>query len=111
MQLSQFDKDATLDEDGKVSVSGAVAAETDEHGNVVPRRSTVRFHFLIVQGEPRPQGRVDLQGGPLDRHHRGRGRPQPGARGGHRTGGRGQEEADADLPELDLDRRRSPCAR
>jgi hypothetical protein len=51
MQLSQFDKDATLDEAGRVSVSGSVAAETDEHGNVVPRRNTVRFEFLIVQGE------------------------------------------------------------
>jgi hypothetical protein len=51
MQLSQFDKDATLDEDGRVSVSGTVPAETDEHGNVVPRRNTVRFEFLIVQGE------------------------------------------------------------
>lgn len=51
MHLSQFDKDATLNEDGTVSVSGAVAAETDENGNVVPRRNTVRFEFLIVQGE------------------------------------------------------------
>ena len=51
MQLSQFDKDAILDEAGNVTVSGSVADETDEHGNVVPRRNTVRFHFLIVQGE------------------------------------------------------------
>lgn len=51
MHLSQFDKDATLDDDGTVSVSGTVAAETDAQGNVVPRRNTVRFHFLIVQGE------------------------------------------------------------
>ena len=29
----------------------SVADETDEHGKVVPRRNTVRFHFLIVQGE------------------------------------------------------------
>ena len=51
MHLSQFDKDATLDQDGRVSVSGTVGAETDENGNVVQRRSTVRFEFLIVQGE------------------------------------------------------------
>jgi hypothetical protein len=51
MHLSQFDKNAILDEAGKVMVSGAVADETDEHGNVVPRRNTVRFEFLIVQGE------------------------------------------------------------
>ena len=51
MHLSQFDTDAILDEAGKVSVSGAVAAETDELGNVVPRRNTVRFEFLIVQGD------------------------------------------------------------
>ena len=51
MQLSQFDKDATLDEDGTVTVFGAVAPETDEHGKVVPRRNPVRFHFLIVQGD------------------------------------------------------------
>lgn len=51
MHLSQFDKDATLDDDGTVSVSGTVAAETDEHGNVVQRRNPVRFEFLIVQGE------------------------------------------------------------
>jgi hypothetical protein len=49
MQLSQFDKQATLAEDGKVTVFGAVAQETDEHGNVVPRRNPVRFHFLIFK--------------------------------------------------------------
>jgi len=51
MHLSQFDQDATLNDNGTVSVSGTVAAETDEHGDVVPRRNTVRFEFLIVQGE------------------------------------------------------------
>lgn len=51
MHLSQFDKDATLDQDGRVSVSGTVADETDEHGNAVQRRNPVRFEFLIVQGE------------------------------------------------------------
>jgi hypothetical protein len=51
MHLSQFDKEATFGEDGKVTISGAVASETDEQGEVVPRSNTVRFHFLIVQGE------------------------------------------------------------
>jgi hypothetical protein len=34
-----------------VTVTGSVAAETNEQGEVIPRRSTVRFHFLIVQGD------------------------------------------------------------
>jgi hypothetical protein len=50
-QLSQFDKEATLGKDGRVTVSGSVAAEMDERGVVVPRSDAVRFHFLIVQGE------------------------------------------------------------
>jgi hypothetical protein len=56
MQLSQFDKEATLDQDGRVTVAGPVALETDEDGKVIPRRSTVRFHFLIVQGDHVLQG-------------------------------------------------------
>jgi hypothetical protein len=51
MPLSQFDKEATLGEDGTVTVRGAVAPETDEQGVVVPRSHPVRFHFLIGQGE------------------------------------------------------------
>ena len=42
-----------------------VAAQTDQHGNVVPRRNTVRFHFLIVQGEHALKGQ-SASGGPLD---------------------------------------------
>jgi hypothetical protein len=34
-----------------VTVSGPVAAETDEQGNVIPRQNAVRFHFLVVQGD------------------------------------------------------------
>jgi hypothetical protein len=59
MQLSQFNDEATLDEDGTVTVSGAVAAETDEHGKAVPRSTPVLFHFLIVQGDKVVQGNAE----------------------------------------------------
>ena len=50
MPKSQFDKEATLEADGRVTVRGAVAPETDEQGVVVPRSSPVRFHFMVAQG-------------------------------------------------------------
>jgi hypothetical protein len=49
MQLSQFNSEATIGDDGRVAVSGLVALETDERGRAVPRRHPVRFHFLVVQ--------------------------------------------------------------
>jgi hypothetical protein len=51
MQLSQFEKEGRLDADGRVTVSGSVAPETDEDGKVVRRQTPVQFHFLVVQGE------------------------------------------------------------
>ena len=51
MQLSQFEKEGRLEADGRVTVSGSVAHETDENGKVVPRETRVQFHFLVVQGE------------------------------------------------------------
>ena len=62
MHLSQFDKDATLDKNGRVSVTGVVVAETDDMGKVVARTSPVQFHFLIVQGEHILQGEATALG-------------------------------------------------
>ena len=39
-----------------MTVSGAVAPETDEHGKAVARTTPVLFHFLIVQGDNVVQG-------------------------------------------------------
>ena len=48
-QLSQFDKEATIGDGGRIRVSGPVAPATDEQGQVVERQIPVRFHFMVVK--------------------------------------------------------------
>lgn len=45
-----------------MTVSGPVGDETDENGNVVPRTTPVRFHFLIVQDGNVVSGEADATG-------------------------------------------------
>jgi hypothetical protein len=51
-QLSQFDKQATLEADGRVTV----------RGDMTPRAEPVHFHFAVVQDGTMVSGRGDGSG-------------------------------------------------